>query len=222
MESLCPNIGKTQLLKTLKSMGDKGMISMKDTGKSFLYWRKPDDEDDNNDSQNSEDDEEIDIESEDKEEKPKKLTIEELSQEVEQLKSKIDKEKETLKELTTKSRDISKQSTNDEIQKDIDVLMTSNKELSQKLISLKKNATKCTEADKNKLIQEHVKTRREWTKRKALFDNILSTILENSNKKKKDLKEICGWETDLEVGVKMIEDRDPKATKTPVFKRLRT
>ncbi|XP_071811558.1 homologous-pairing protein 2 homolog isoform X1 [Apostichopus japonicus] len=76
-----------------------------------------------------------------------------------------------------------------------------------KLQMIKAATNHTTPEEKNRIYSKHEKYVKEWRKRKRLATDILDAILEGYPKKKKDLMEEVGIETDEEYNVKMPERR---------------
>ncbi|XP_037090991.1 homologous-pairing protein 2 homolog [Pollicipes pollicipes] len=75
------------------------------------------------------------------------------------------------------------------------------REKTEKLSQLKKSSGNVTADDRRRVQDQHRKSLGEWRKRKRITNDIVDAIMEGYPKKKKDLYEEVGLETDQDVGV---------------------
>eukprot|EP01132_Coremiostelium_polycephalum_P002159 gene2159-2658_t len=223
VEQAHPSMGKTQVNKVLKYLASQGSITMKENGKSVIYWKNQKDTTPDN-SQDS-----INVDDEDAGggddnsgsiKHPPPLTVEELSSQIEILKTQVEQQKQILKDLESKSSKLQSELTNSEIDSQCESISKENQDLYQKLSQFKSKGSACTPNEKLNLELTQQKYRREWIKRKKIFKDALDAILERANKKRKDLKEKIGWEDDEDFKVTMIPERK-STTSQPPLKRIK-
>ncbi|KAF2071413.1 hypothetical protein CYY_007277 [Polysphondylium violaceum] len=191
IETAHPMMGKAQINKLLKSLAEQDKIASKENNRTVLYWKK----------------QSVGPKL-DKEGYPlPEENVDDLKRKVDMFKKEHDSEKETLDQLIKQSKTLLDQPTNESLAKEIKELMNDNDEMEKKLKVLQSKGSGCSEQEKEKLIAFIVKARADWVKRKRIFKEALDAILERSNKKKKDLQEDIGWETDEDLKIPMIEDR---------------
>lgn len=75
--------------------------------------------------------------------------------------------------------------------------------LKKKLSDLQENQVLISKEEKDKINSENEKMVKMWRKRRRMAMDILDAILEGYPKKKKDLFDDIGIETDEDVGVKL-------------------
>ncbi|KAM9999246.1 hypothetical protein ACTFIZ_002815 [Dictyostelium cf. discoideum] len=189
VEAAFPSMGKTQIVKTLKSLGEQGKLTFKENNKAIIYWRIQD-------TGPKLDEQGYEIPQE---------SIHDLNRKLDGINRQLEVEQDTLKSLISQSKQLNNQLSDDQIQKEVDQLSTENKELESKLLTFQTKEI-MSDKDKQRLDDTIKKARSEWIKRKALFRDILDQVLERSNKKKKDLQEDIGWETDEDLKIQMIPD----------------
>ncbi|KAN0009226.1 hypothetical protein ACTFIU_006499 [Dictyostelium citrinum] len=189
IEAAFPSMGKTQIVKTLKSLGEQGKLSFKENNKAIIYWRVQD-------TGPKLDEQGYEIPQE---------SIHDLNRKLDGINKQLEVEQDTLKSLISQTKQLNNQLSDEQIQKEINQLSTENKELESKLLAFQTKEI-MSDKDKQRLDETIKKARSEWIKRKALFRDILDQVLERSNKKKKDLQEDIGWETDEDLKIQMIPD----------------
>lgn len=90
--------------------------------------------------------------------------------------------------------------TNEEARIEIGKLEKESTKLKEKLRVLSENASPISPEDKEKVEKVHTKNMKEYRKRKRICSDIVDSILEGYPKRKKDLVEEMGLETDEDVG----------------------
>ncbi|GAM21634.1 hypothetical protein SAMD00019534_048090 [Acytostelium subglobosum LB1] len=192
IELAFPQYGKTRVAKMLKLLADKGSIVSKENGKSsFIYWMDQNEEmDEYGQPVNG----------------PKPTTAD-LNKEISSLKTELAEMTEQLKALQTEARQLEGQLTDEQLAKDISALDIVSSDLDNKLKAYKSKNVVVAPDQKKKLEANHAKARREWLARRRMFKEVLDTILERSSKKRKDLQEEIGWETDEDLKIEVVADR---------------
>lgn len=112
---------------------------------------------------------------------------------------------EKQKRLETVLRDLSSSLTTEEAHKQLTELTKQCQQLEEKLSGLKSNKNSVSPEDRQKVMAARTKYVKEWKKRKRMATDMLDAILEGYPKKKRDLYEDIGIETDDDCKVSIPE-----------------
>ncbi|EGC35235.1 hypothetical protein DICPUDRAFT_152437 [Dictyostelium purpureum] len=206
IEAQFPSMGKTQVQKTLKSLHEQNRIAGKEYNKSVIYWKIQD-------TGPKLDEQGYEIPQE---------TMDDLNRKVDSLTRQLEQEKDTLKSLLSTTKQLNSQLSDQQIQDEVQQLESENSQLEKKLKDFKSKTSMMSDADKQRLQDTVRKARNEWIKRKRIFKECLDQILERSSKKRKDLQNEIGWETDEDLKITMIEDHSKPQQQQPVsYKKQR-
>ncbi|GAM18577.1 hypothetical protein SAMD00019534_017520 [Acytostelium subglobosum LB1] len=208
-----PQYGKTRVTKMLKLLADQGKIVCKESGKSLVYWMDQKDELD-----------EYGQPVDGPKPRPDDVTRQNTA-----LRAEREDLDQQLKSLQAESKQLEAQLTDDKIDEEIERLTKDTADMSAKLKAYKSKNTSLTADSKKTLEANHAKARREWINRRRMFKEVLDTVLERSSKKRKDLQEEVGWETDEDLNITLVEDRSKKSSSSstsssssaPEYKRPR-
>eukprot|EP00126_Sphaerothecum_destruens_P006589 Sdes_comp19436_c0_seq1m10822 len=175
-------IMKSQVVKSLTSLSEGGLIKEKEYGKSKVYaplqtnMEKVSDEE-----------------------------LKKMDSQISELKESLKEAKSELSTVEKQLSNLKSQLTEDEINKELESLDKHNLEMKQKLQKLSNGSTVLLSKDEISSLKTQFQQQNSiWRKRKRLCGDILDAILEGYPKSKQELFESIGIETDDDVGVQPI------------------
>lgn len=127
--------------------------------------------------------------------------INQLDIQISSLTSQIDLAKTSTKSKNSTLASLLSSPTNDQALHQLQNIKLLNEEMTTRLGLLRSGSKKVTKDDKTRIDKAHAAMKLEWKKRKSLFKNIWSTVLDNATQKPADLMEEIGIEDDESVGV---------------------
>lgn len=130
-----------------------------------------------------------------------------MDEKIGEVKGKLDVAVTNCKHLEKELSSLTSALTTDDAKKQLKNLSEECEKKEAKLQNIKSATNHTTPEEKNRIYAQHGKYVKEWRKRKRLATDILDAILEGYPKKKKDLIEEIGIETDEEYNVKIPERR---------------
>jgi len=174
--------GKTAVVRSLESMAEAGKIREKVYGKQKVYC--------------ADQSQYPDIDAEE---------LKLMDGKVLQLTEKYQQESAQLKQLEAKKQSLTSSLTTEEALIQLKQLQTECSQYHTRLGGLKNNANAVSPEQRQSIITVRSKYVKEWRKRKRMANDILDAILEGYPKKKKDLYDEVGVETDEDHSVKIPE-----------------
>jgi len=187
-ENLHGAVGKTQAVKILQELADKGIITSKEFGKQKLFWRK------------QEELSEFDA-----------GTLKKLDEQIAELDQRASELSDHCKSLSNELRLLHNAPTDEEASSRVKLLSVENDALRRKVDSIKSNQRTITSQEREQAEKEYDFTKLAWKKRKRMCRDICGHIEEGSGKRFRDIKDELLLEVDDDFGVSV--DQDDETTK---------
>ncbi|GES77665.1 homologous-pairing protein 2 homolog [Rhizophagus clarus] len=126
-------------------------------------------------------------------ESPSQEELNDMDSKIEELKKEVDKYKEKNRQLTSELTALNNSLTNEQCEERLKVLTEQNKKYEERLIELQSGAKQFSVDDAKRIDEKFEKNRKFWKQRKKMFDEIVSTILDAIDMKKKvfEDEELC-------------------------------
>ena len=166
-------IGKTAVVKVLTSLFERGEIHAKAYGKQWVYVARQD---------------LLPVPSSDE--------LNAIDDEIDELKSSLQKEKELLKSAQSKLNMMNSSLTTEELQRRISLLEVEVAEMKERLEPLEKGTVKIDPAERQRIEKQFEISSKAWKQRKKLCNDIIGMLTESMSKKPSELMEELGLEVD--------------------------
>ncbi|KAJ3008695.1 hypothetical protein HKX48_008389 [Thoreauomyces humboldtii] len=177
-------VAKANVTKVLAALAEEQLIHHKANGKQMVYVAKQDEY-----------------------ETPARGAIDEMDAKIGMLKEQLIAIKEETRAQQSELNSLSNSLTTDEITSKLAVLETENTTLENRLSTLRSGNSKQPSAEDRKRIDADLEAmRKEWRKRKRMFNDMWGAVTENIQGSLSELRETMGIETDESAGVDINAD----------------
>lgn len=166
-------VGKTAVVKILTSLFEKGEIHSKAYGKQLVYVARQD---------------LLPV--------PSSEELNAIDDEIDELKSSIQKEKELLKIVQSKLSMMNSSLTTEELHKRIASLEVEVAEMHERLEPLERGTVKIDPEERQRIEKQFEISSKAWKQRKKLCNDIIGMLTESMSKKPSELMEELGLEVD--------------------------
>nr|CBY93773.1 putatuve hop2 protein [Oehlia diaphana] len=126
-------------------------------------------------------------------ESPSQEELNDMDSKIEELKKEVDKYKEKNRQLTSELAALNNSLTNEQCEERLKVLTEQNRKYEERLKELQSGTKQFSVDDAKRIDEKFEKNRKFWRQRKRMFDEIVSTILDAIDMKKKvfEDEELC-------------------------------
>ncbi|KAH7826905.1 putative Homologous-pairing protein 2 [Monocercomonoides exilis] len=177
VDGLKGKIKKTATQKALDALVEKSQVTLKEFGKSKIYFA---------------DQSQFEV--------PSKEEIAQMDETINQTQDELRELESTAKSMTAENAHLASELTNEQISEEITRLTQDNKELGAKLNRLKEGGIHVDPEYKEKVSKAYGTMISEWKARRRVGTDALGVISEATGKSEKDLADDIGIETDEAVG----------------------
>ncbi|PKC74560.1 putative hop2 protein [Rhizophagus irregularis] len=118
-------------------------------------------------------------------ESPSQEELNDMDSKIEELKKEVDKYKEKNRQLTSELATLNNSLTNEQCEERLKVLTEQNRKYEERLKELQSGTKQFSVDDAKRIDEKFEKNRKFWRQRKRMFDEIVSTILDAIDMKKK-------------------------------------
>ncbi|KAI9092873.1 homologous-pairing protein 2 [Phlyctochytrium arcticum] len=183
--NLAGQVGKTIVTKCLTSLAEEQQIHAKLNGKQWVYVAKQDD---------------IEV--------PSRAELDSMDVKIAALKEEVQGLKEETRQAQSKLSSLRNSLTNAQIEESLEALNKENARLAQRLQTAQSGAgaQQLSKADRDRIDNEVESMRKEWRKRKRMFDEMFGAVTENLQGSLAEFREAVGIETDQAAGVDLKDD----------------